>query len=304
MDARPQPDNILLRHGLPTRTGAARGAGAPSISRSLGAIRAQVEAGALASGEKLPTIRSLAEHLAVNRDTVAAAYEALAAEGVVDARVGRGTFVRGLRSRARAAGPIALAALGARPSACSSSSAPASPYGAGSWRHPLHALKPDPRALSRSTRSAARSGACSQDGGPRAPLLRDQQGHLGLREVLAERLRAHGILVGPESIVLCQGASQGIALSLRLFADVNAAIAVEEPTYPNALAALAALGLGAVPVPMRGAGADLDALDRALARSEVRAFYTIPTFHNPLGASTGSSTGRSCSRWRPATARP
>ena len=122
--------------------------------------------------------------------------------------------------------------------------------------------------------------------------------------MLAERLRAHGILVGPESIVLCQGASQGIALSLRLFADADAAVAVEEPTYPNALAAIAALGLSAVPVPMRGAGADLDALDRALARPDVRAFYTIRPSTTRSGVTTPLEHRRKCSRSRPVTARP
>jgi DNA-binding transcriptional MocR family regulator len=37
---------------------------------------------------------------------------------------------------------------------------------------------------------------------------------------------------------------------------------------------------------MRRGGADLDALDRAFARPDVRALYTIPTFHNPMGIST------------------
>src|SRR5215470_7259007 len=82
--------------------------GAPVYLQIAGAIRTQVESGALVSGERLPTIRALAERLDVNRDTVAAAYEALAAEGLVDARVGRGTFVRGLRSRGRAVGPVPL----------------------------------------------------------------------------------------------------------------------------------------------------------------------------------------------------
>jgi DNA-binding transcriptional MocR family regulator len=49
---------------------------------------------------------------------------------------------------------------------------------------------------------------------------------------------------------------------------------------------MAALGLRAAPVPMRTGGACLDALDRALARPDVKALYTIPTFHNPLGLTT------------------
>jgi DNA-binding transcriptional MocR family regulator len=258
--------------------------GAPVYLQIAGAIRAQVERGELASGERLPTIRALAEHLDVNRDTVAAAYEALAAEGVVDAKVGRGTFVRGLRARAAAAAPVAIS-LSRHAERLLELERARVAYGAGRGALPLHALKPDARhfPIDAFRRSLLR---VLKEGGNELLGYGDQQGALSLREVLAERLRAQGILVGPESIVLCQGASQGIALSLRLFADADAAVAVEEPTYPNALAALAACGIRAVPVPMRAAGADLDALDRALARPEVRAFYTIPTFHNPMGVST------------------
>src|SRR5262245_35489604 len=261
------------------------GGTAPGDRQIAEAARAQGENGALAAGDRLPTIRQLAERLAVNRDTVASAYEALAADGVVDAQVGRGTFVRGLRPRGRATPPLAPAlAAGAERLVALDRARVA--YGAGRGAIPLHALIPDAAhfPLDAFKRSLARALA---EGG--APLLGygDPQGHLGLRRVLAERLRASGILVGPESLVLCQGASQGIALALRLFADVGDAVAVEEPTYQNALAALVALGLRAAPVPMTPAGADLDALDRVLARPEVRALYTIPTFHNPLGTSTG-----------------
>ena len=50
---------------------------------------------AQAAGDRLPAIRHLASQLDVNRDTVALAYEALAAAGLVESAVGRGTFVRG-----------------------------------------------------------------------------------------------------------------------------------------------------------------------------------------------------------------
>src|SRR4029453_986787 len=40
-------------------------------------------------------------------------------------------------------------------------------------------------------------------------------------------------------------------------------------------------------LPMREDGVDLARLEQALARPEVKAFYTIPTFHNPMGTTTG-----------------
>ena len=67
----------------------------------------EIEVGRLAGGARLPAIRELARSLAVNRDTVSLAYEALANVGAVESTVGRGTFVR--RAQTTAVGAIAEA---------------------------------------------------------------------------------------------------------------------------------------------------------------------------------------------------
>jgi GntR family transcriptional regulator / MocR family aminotransferase len=56
-------------------------------------IRAAIHGGRLRPGARVPGIRTLAEDLGVARVTVAVAYEQLAAEGYLDARVGSGTRV-------------------------------------------------------------------------------------------------------------------------------------------------------------------------------------------------------------------
>jgi GntR family transcriptional regulator/MocR family aminotransferase len=248
-------------------------------------IRERVESASLAPGDRLPAIRDLAAAIGVNRDTVALAYEELAAQGVVESQVGRGTFVRGLRPRDPGPpGPIEpqfspaterlLDYEHSRPQ-----------FGVPSDTIPLHSLVPDPsmfpveafrRALNRAFADVGASLLAY--GGP--------QGFSGLREVLAERLCGYGLMVGPDSLVLSSGASQGISLAMRLFAGSGDTVAIEAPTYHNALATVIGLDLKAAPVPMRRTGPDLDCLDRQLSRPEVKAFYTIPTFHNPMGIST------------------
>ena len=56
-------------------------------------IRDLILAGDLPLGTRLPPERKLAESLSVNRTTVSTAYQELAADGLVEGQVGRGTVV-------------------------------------------------------------------------------------------------------------------------------------------------------------------------------------------------------------------
>ena len=56
-------------------------------------VRLAVATGRLAIADQLPSVRSLAEELVVNPNTVARAYADLAREGLIESRAGRGVFV-------------------------------------------------------------------------------------------------------------------------------------------------------------------------------------------------------------------
>ena len=62
-------------------------------------IRSAMRDGTLAPGDRLPSVRDIAESAAVNVNTVRAVYARLEAEGVVRREHGRGTFVAGPRGR-------------------------------------------------------------------------------------------------------------------------------------------------------------------------------------------------------------
>ena len=64
----------------------------------------RIESGTLAPGEQLPPERELAESLSVSRMTVRQALASLAARGLVERGVGRGTFVRPVQRVARVMG--------------------------------------------------------------------------------------------------------------------------------------------------------------------------------------------------------
>lgn len=56
-------------------------------------IIASVRAGRLLAGQKLPTVRALAADAGIAANTAARAYRALEAEGVIETRGRKGTFV-------------------------------------------------------------------------------------------------------------------------------------------------------------------------------------------------------------------
>jgi DNA-binding transcriptional MocR family regulator len=60
-------------------------------------------------------------------------------------------------------------------------------------------------------------------------------------------------------------------------------IAVDALTYPGFKVLAEAQRLELAPIPASGQGPDLDALERLCTQRRVRAVYTMPTLHNPLG---------------------
>ena len=274
-----------MRISIQRESDGLHGNGRPVYVQIADQIREGVETGRLAGGDRLPTIRALARQLGVNRDTVSLAYEALSQDGVVESTVGRGTFVLAkppLANNVATAAPPALSPLVDRLLNFERSRPD---YGAENGAVPLHSLTPDPalypvEAFRRSVNRALTKG------GSDLLVYGGHQGNRALREVIVERLLAHGIKAAADCVVLCQGASQGISLAMRLYAEPGDWIAVEEPTYHNLLGVLVGLGLRPTPIPMTSDGPDLDVLERTLDSRDVKLFYTMPSFHNPMGTTT------------------
>jgi GntR family transcriptional regulator len=65
----------------------------PQFEQLIGQIKAAVTSGKLKPGEPLPSIRQLANDLALNDKTVAKAYQLLARDEVIETKGYRGTYV-------------------------------------------------------------------------------------------------------------------------------------------------------------------------------------------------------------------
>lgn len=62
------------------------------------AVKDGVARGALREGDRLPSVRELAQELSINPNTVVRAYDALTRDGVVTRRQGAGCFISGRAS--------------------------------------------------------------------------------------------------------------------------------------------------------------------------------------------------------------
>src|ERR1700721_2021134 len=70
--------------------------GVPPYQQIVQQVRQALRMGVLSMGDQLPSVREVVAAVAVNPNTVLKAYRDLEREGLVEARAGQGTFVRGL----------------------------------------------------------------------------------------------------------------------------------------------------------------------------------------------------------------
>jgi GntR family transcriptional regulator len=76
--------------------------GVPITRQIADQIRSHSASGALAPGDRLPSVRQLAKELLVNQNTILRVYERLTAEGLLERRQGDGTYVSNSLPRGRA----------------------------------------------------------------------------------------------------------------------------------------------------------------------------------------------------------
>ncbi|KZB85783.1 PLP-dependent aminotransferase family protein [Amycolatopsis regifaucium] len=232
--------------------------------------------GRLPPGERLPPTRELAVELDVSRNTVAVAYERLAAEGFLSGQVGRGTFV--------SADPVARvdraapAGAGVRPSARWRALPP--PLGADRSvpEFDFRVGAPDPalfplRTWRRLVGQALRPSLLPRSG------YADPAGLEALRVAIARHIgAARSVRASGEDVLITQGAQQALDLAGRVLIEPGTRVAVEDPGYPPAERLFAALGALVVKVPVDAEGLDVTALTRG-----TRLIYTTPSHQFPLG---------------------
>ncbi len=246
----------------------------------------RIEQRLLLPGARLPSVREGARQLGVSPFTVVAAYDRLQAQGLVEARLKRGYFVREPRapgSRRAVAAPAAAAPAAPFDSLTLMRSLMDSQQGVG----PAHGTLPPAYFDADLVRRAVRE-ALAED--PDAVLLRYglPEGDPLLRELLGQRLADLGIQAGASQIVSTVGATHALDLIAQTLAQPGDCVLVDDPGWPVEFARLVNAGLRLLPVP-RGrngqSGPDLEVLAQLVKTHRPRLYVTVSVLHNPTGHS-------------------
>ncbi len=242
---------------------------APLYIALVDALAADISAGKLRSGDRLPTHRELAGAVGASIATITRAYAEAERRGLTRSKVGNGTFVRDLTDPDTYSPMLDGDRIDLGPSA-----APILP---GDLGH---------RALAASLSSlSARADLGALSG------YQSHGGSAAQRAAGARWLGLTGVVASPDEITVCSGAQHATAILLSMLATTTGAL-VEELTYPGALAAAKWLRLPTHPVAVDADGLLPESSSERAARAAPRCFIARPRTTTRPPRSCPRSAGR------------
>jgi DNA-binding transcriptional MocR family regulator len=233
----------------------------PTYQRIADAIEADVGSGRLVRGQQLPTHRALAKALGVDITTVTRAYGEARRRGLLDARVGQGSFVSETTARRPADMPHPVAidlSMNVPP-------------------HPIEAQLDD--RILQGLEAVRRASGLTAFLNYQPPGGSDRE-----LAIAASWLRNRVPHVRPDRLVIFPGTQAILFNLLASLARPGDIVLTEALTFPGMKAAAARLGVRLAGVPMDEGGILPDALAKACHELKPRAVYLTPTLHNPTTA--------------------
>lgn len=225
-----------------------------SASEIADSLRARIERGDLHPGDILPPVRSLADDLGVNRNTVVAAYRQLTQAGVIVTRGRGGTRVADLS-------PVAQEG-----------------FAAGSVLRDVGTGNPDPELIpDLSGALAAMAGRPVLYGEPVIDPGLERWAHEWMRDGLAPA-------DADMRLTITSGAADAVERLLAQALTRDDAVALEDPCFLTSIHTVRIGGYRPVPVPVDDEGMTVEGLRAALDQG-VRAVVHTPRAQNPTGAS-------------------
>lgn len=111
------------------------------------------------------------------------------------------------------------------------------------------------------------------------------QGNVKLRKQIARQAFNWGGVLSEDDIVVTAGAVEALSLCIKAVTNPGEAIAIESPTYYAIFQLIESHGLKVVEIPTDPVtGADIDYLEKAIERFDIKACLFVNNFNSPLGS--------------------
>lgn len=220
-------------------------------------VKLQLTEGTLTSGKKLPSIRQLSEQFSCSKNTVIKAYEELEKEHLVYSIPKSGYFIVSDYQSTMAENEV-IDFLSAGPDK------DAMPYK--DFQHCLN------QAIEQYKEELF--------------TYSDPQGLYSLRLQLVKYLQNLQIFTQPERVVIASGSQQALNLLVSMpFPNGKSNILIEQPTYFGFIESVNLQQANTFGIELTMEGIDFERLEYIFRNNDIKFFYMIPRFHNPLGHS-------------------
>ena len=263
----------------------------PLYTQIYNQIKGIIDDGILKPGYHLPSSRSLAMQLGINRTTVYKAYEELWAFGYIESKSGAYSTVRQRTAIANKIQNNVKLTINWADKLSKSANILKDIYSEkeiasnnGNFID-FRPLSPDVKIIpNEDFRRCIDKALYTRD--KDILLYGDSQGYLPLRDFISTHMKLHAINANSNEIVITNGAQHAIELLIKLLTNPGNEILIESPTYSSIIPMLRSYNLQVLQVPLNNNGIDLSVLESLLKKHSPKFLYTMPNFQNPSGVTT------------------
>lgn len=247
-------------------------------------IEALINSEALRTGDKLPSVRTLAGEYNISTGTAFQAYYHLEGKGLIESRPKSGYYVRFTYKRLPALPQTVQP--DAHRHAVSVKDMIAEIYSdiAADIKWNFARAVPDLSLLPAAKLNKSVMQALRHDKG-HCIGYEHTQGNGELRKQIAKLAFTWGGRIKPDEVIVTNGCLEAVTMCLKAVTAPGDTVAVECPAYFGVYQAVESLGLKVVEIssdPLTGL--DLRCLQKALKKFSIKAVLCVPNFNNPLGS--------------------
>jgi DNA-binding transcriptional MocR family regulator len=247
-------------------------------------IESLIEKKVLKMGDKLLSVRALSKEQGISLSTAFQAYYFLESKGLIEARPQSGYYVKHSHEHAlelpRVSDPIDDALPVSVDDMIKQVYSDLNAKGIVNFSVATPSIKLLPVAkLAKATMQAIRdspSGCLNYE---------NVQGNAALRKQIARQAFNWGGTPSEDDIVVTAGAVEAMSLCMKAITKPGDTVAIETPTYYAIFQVMESHGLKVVEIPTDPTvGIDIDYLEQAIPRFDIKACLFVNTFNNPLGS--------------------